>query len=396
MRTFDRYCILWVEDTTSTVDFINGFIEVYNDPLGFKGSYESLVYFTDPVATRRIATLSDNAQWFEDNSPILEEHKKPNVRGISARVITVAGEAGDSSPSTPIGINLPNANWIRAEHGSKSVNLGNIVYAYNESAKQSGVLEEFAFSDEEIQRAKEFGSLADNLHTDLHEVIGHASGRLEPGVGRPSETLKAYASTLEEARADLVALYFILDPKLLELGVMPSLEVGKAAYDDYIRNALLVQLARLKPGENLEEDHMRNRQMIALWAYRQGRADGAVDRVVREGKTYFVIRDYARLRDLFAQLLREVQRITSQGDYEAGRSLVEEYGVRVDSDLHTEVLERWAKLKRAPYAGFINPVLRPLRSDEGEITDVVVEYPEDFMEQMLYYGENYTFLPVGP
>ncbi|HRV09478.1 MAG TPA: dihydrofolate reductase, partial [Acidobacteriota bacterium] len=273
---------------------------------------------------------------------------------------------------------------------------GNIVYAYNESAKQSGVLEEFAFSDEEIQRAKEFGSLADNLHTDLHEVIGHASGRLEPGVGRPSETLKAYASTLKEARADLVALYFILDPKLLELGVMPSLEVGKAAYDDYIRNALLVQLARLKPGENLEEDHMRNRQMIALWAYRQGRADGAVDRVVREGKTYFVIRDYARLRDLFAQLLREVQRITSQGDYEAGRSLVEEYGVRVDSDLHTEVLERWAKLKRAPYAGFINPVLRPLRSDEGEITDVVVEYPEDFMEQMLYYGENYTFLPVAP
>ncbi len=396
LRTFDRYCILWVEDTTSTVDFINGFIEVYNDPLGFKGSYESLVYFTDPVATRRIATLSDNAQWFEDNSPILEEHKKPNVRGISARVITVAGEAGDSSPSTPIGINLPNANWIRAEHGSKSVNLGNIVHAYNESAKQSGVLEEFAFSDEEIQRAKEFGSLADNLHTDLHEVIGHASGRLEPGVGRPSETLKAYASTLEEARADLVALYFILDPKLIELGVMPSLEVGKAAYDDYIRNALLVQLARLKPGENLEEDHMRNRQMIALWAYRQGNADGAVDRVVREGKTYFVIRDYARLRDLFAQLLRDVQRITSQGDYEAGRSLVEEYGVRVDSDLHTEVLERWAKLKRAPYAGFINPVLRPVRNDEGEITDVIVEYPENFMEQMLYYGETYAFLPVAP
>lgn len=394
LRAFDRHSILWVEDTASTVDFINGFIEVYNDPLGFKGSYESVVFFTDPVATRRIATLGENAQWFEDHSPIEDQHKKPNVRGISARVVTVVGEAGDSSPSTPIGINLPNANWIRSEHGSKSVNLGNIVYAYNESAKQSGVLEEFAFDEEEIRRAKEFGTLADNLHTDLHEVIGHASGRLEPGVGRPAETLKNYASTLEEARADLVALYFLLDPKLVELGVMPSLEVGKAAYDDYIRNGLLVQLARVKPGENLEEDHMRNRQMVALWAYEHGRDDGVIERVLREGKTYFVIRDYARLRQLFGELLREVQRIKSQGDYEAGRSLVEGYGVQVDPELHEEVLQRWAKLNRAPYAGFINPVLRPVYDEAGEITDVMVEYPDDFLEQMLFYGEKYAFLEV--
>ncbi len=392
LSAFDDYSIRWVEETASDVDFINGFIEVYGDPLGYKGTYESLVYFTDKKATERIDALSRNAQWFEDHSPIRPEDKKKEVRGISARVITVAGESGDSSPSTPIGVNLPNANWIRKEHGSKSVNLGNIVHAYDESSKTSGVLEEFASSQEEVDRARKYGSLADNLHTDLHEVIGHASGQIQPGVGTPKETLRNYASTLEEARADLVALYFLMDPKLVELGVMPSLEVGKAGYDDYIRNGLLVQLARIKKGENLEEAHMRNRQMIAEWAYEKGKADHVIEKIVRDGKTYFAIRDYEKLRLLFGELLREIQRVKSEGDYSAGRQLVEEYGVKVDPALHEQVLDRYAKLKIAPYAGFINPLLRPVTDDAGEITDVVVDYPEDFTEQMLYYGQRYHFL----
>lgn len=393
LSAFDDYSIRWVEETASDIDFINGFIEVYGDPLGYKGSYESVVYFTDKQATRRIDTLSRNAQWFEDHSPIRAEDKKKEVRGISARVITVAGEAGDSSPSTPIGINLPNANWIRKEHGSKSVNLGNIVHAYDESSKTSGVLEEFASSQEEIDRSRKYGSLADNLHTDLHEVIGHGSGQIQPGIGTPKETLRSYASTLEEARADLVALYFLMDPKLVELGVMPSLEVGKAAYDDYIRNGLLVQLARLKKGENLEEAHMRNRQMVAAWVYRTGQPDNVIERIVRDGKTYFVIRDYDKLRVLFGDLLREVQRIKSEGDYEAGRRLVEDYGVKVEPALHEQVLDRYSRLKIAPYAGFINPLLRPITDAAGEVTDVVVEYPDDFTEQMLFYGQRYHFLP---
>lgn len=392
LATFDQYSIQWVDETASDVDFINGFIEVYGDPLGFKGSYESVVYFTDREATKRIDTLSRNAQWFEEHSPIRPEDKKPEVRGISARVITVAGEAGDSSPSTPIGINLPNANWIRKEHGSKSVNLGNIVHAYDESSKTSGVLEEFAENPEEVARARQYGSLADNLHTDLHEVIGHASGQIRPGVGTPKETLGSYASTLEEARADLVALYFLMDPRLVELGVMPNLDVGKAGYDDYIRNGLLVQLSRLQKGENLEEAHMRNRQMIAEWAYQQGQPDGVIERVERAGKTYFVIRDYGQLRELFGKLLREVQRIKSEGDFEAGRKLVEDYGVKVDPGLLDQVLSRYAALKIAPYAGFINPLLRPQTDAEGNITDVIVEYPDDFAEQMLYYGQRYHFL----
>jgi dipeptidyl-peptidase-3 len=392
LSAFDDYSIRWVEETASDVDFINGFIEVYGDPLGYKGTYESLVYFTDKKATERIDALSRNAQWFEDHSPIRPEDKKKEVRGISARVITVAGESGDSSPSTPIGVNLPNANWIRKEHGSKSVNLGNIVHAYDESSKTSGVLEEFASSQEEVDRARKYGSLADNLHTDLHEVIGHASGQIQPGVGTPKETLRNYASTLEEARADLVALYFLMDPKLVELGVMPSLEVGKAGYDDYIRNGLLVQLARIKKGENLEEAHMRNRQMIAEWTYEKGKADHVIEKIVRDGKTYFAIRDYEKLRLLFGELLREIQRVKSEGDYSAGRQLVEEYGVKVDPALHEQVLDRYAKLKIAPYAGFINPLLRPVTDDAGEITDVVVDYPEDFTEQMLYYGQCYHFL----
>ncbi|HLV01347.1 MAG TPA: dihydrofolate reductase, partial [Acidobacteriota bacterium] len=394
LEVWDEYNVLWVQDTESFIDVINGFIEVYNDPLGLKGSYESVVFFRDEEATARIDALGRNAQWFEENSPIMDQHKKKNVQGISARVITVVAEAGDASPSTPIGINLPNSNWIRAEYGSKSVNLGNIVYAYDESSKQSGVLEEFAYSEEEIARSREYGTLAGHLHTDMHEVIGHASGHLEPGIGVPSETLKSYASTLEEARADLVALYYQLDEKLVEIGVMPSLEVGKAEYDGYIRNGLMIQLARLNPGETLESAHMRARHLISNWAYEQGKADGVIEKKTRDGQTYFVINDYQRLRELFGQLLREIQRIKSTGDYEAGRNLVETYGVQVDPDLHEEVLTRYRKLNRAPYAGFINPVLTPVTDENGRITDVRIEYPDDFLEQMLYYGEKYSILPV--
>jgi len=394
LKTFDEYSILWVQDTESVVDVINGFIEVYGDPLAYKGSYESIVSFRDPEATKRIEALKQEAQWFEDNSPILDEHKKRKVKGITAKVITVVVEGGDANPSTPIGINLPNANWIRQEHGSKSVSLGNLISSYDESARSSGVLEEFTYSQEEIERAREYGSLADMLHTDMHEVIGHASGQLEPGIATPKETLKTYSNTLEESRADLVALYYLMDPKLIEIGVMESMEVGRAGYDAYIHNGLMKQLARLEPGENLEQAHMRNRQLISKWVYEKGKPDNVIERKTREGKTFFVINDYEKLRELFGELLREVQRIKSQGDYRAAKELVETFGVKVDPKLHAEVLERNAKLNRAPYAGFINPILRLIEDADGTITDVEVEYPDDFTEQMLYYGENYSFLPV--
>ena len=394
LSRFDEYNILWVQDTASSVDVVNGFIEVYGDPLGFRGAFESVVSFRDGEATRRIDALGRNAQWFEDYSPIMDRYKKQKVTGISAKVITVVMESGDASPSTPIGINLPNANWIRKEYGSKSVNLGNIVHAYHESSKAGGILEEFAFSKEEIDLAREHGALAGNLHTDLHEVVGHASGQIEAGVGTPKETLRSYASTLEEARADLVALYYLLDPKLVEIGVMPSLEVGKAGCQRYIRNGLLVQLARIKPGENLEQSHMRNRQMICKWIYEQGLSTDVIGKKVRTGKTYFVINDYEKLRNLFGQLLREVQRIRSRGDYEAGKILVERFGVKVDRKLHVEVLDRYAKLRRAPYAGFINPRLVPVRDQNGNIVDVQIEYPEHFAKQMMDYAGNYSFLPT--
>lgn len=393
LRTFDEYSVAWVADTESRVDFVNGFIEVYGDPLGYRGAFESVVSIRDLEASKRIAAISKEAQWFEDHSTIPEETKKKDVKGISAKVITVVVEAGDASPSTPIGINLPNANWIRKNHGSKSVNLGNIVHAYDESSKQTGVLEEFAFDDNEVTRSRAHGALADTLHTDMHEVIGHASGSINPEVGTPKETLKSYASTLEEGRADLVALYYLLDPKLIDIGVMPSLEVGKAAYDDYIRNGMMVQLSRLELGEHLEEAHMRNRQMVAKWVYEKGKPENVIERVTKDGKTYFVVRDYARLRDLFGQLLREVQRIKSEGDYAAGRALVEDYGVQVEAALHKEVKERYASLKIAPYAGFINPRLVPVE-ENGEIVDVRVEYPDSFVQQMLEYGETYSFLPT--
>jgi len=392
LKKFDEYNIAWVQDTESKLDAVNGFIEVYGDALGYRGAFESVVSFRDEEATKRIAAISKEAQFFEDNSPIKPEHKKKNVVGITAKVITVITESGDASPSTPIGINLPNADWIRKNHGSKSVNLGNIVDAYNLSAAGSGFLEEFAYNQEEIELEKKYGALADNLHTDMHEVIGHASGQLNPG--KSTDMLKNYASTLEEARADLVALYYLMDKKLIEIGVMSTLDVGKAAYNDYISNGLMKQLVRLKEGEDLEEAHMRNRQLVAAWVYEKGKKDNVIEKVKKDGKTYFVIRNYEKLRGLFGDLLREIQRIKSEGDYEAGKKLVESYGVKVDKELHKEVLERYKKLNIAPYRGFINPVLIPVEK-EGKIVDVQVKYPANFDEQMLYYAKNYSYLPVS-
>lgn len=392
LRKFDEYNILWVQDTAALVDAVNGFIEVYGDPLGHKATYESVISFKDLDATRRIAAISGQAQWFEDNSPLMEDHKKKNVKGISAKVITVVTESGDASPSTPIGINLPNADWIRKIHGSKSVNLGNIVNAYAEAGKGSGMLDEFAYSKEEIELDKKYGTLAGNLHTDMHEVIGHASGQINPGIGSPKQTLKNYASTLEEARADLVALYYIMDKKLVDIGVMDHLDVGKCEYNSYIRNGLMTQMVRLKPGEDIEEDHMRNRQLVAAWAFEKGKADKVIEFVKKDGKTFVRINDYAKLRVLFGELLREIQRIKSEGDFEAGKNLVETYGVKVDQTLHAEILERYKKLNIAPYGGFINPKLVPVMEGE-KVVDVKVEYPETFMGQMLDYAKNYSFLP---
>ena len=392
LETWDEYNIVWAAATKGDVDYINSFIEVYNDPIGYRGSYEGIVQVKDFDASERMKTLAENTQWFEDNSPIMADHKKENVVGVSYKVVNVAGEAGDASPSTPIGVNLPNANWIRAKHGSKSVSLGNIVGAYAQSGG-SGFTDEFAYNDEEKARAKEHGKLGDKLHTALHEVVGHASGKINEGIGTPKETLKNYASALEEGRADLVALYYLLDPKLVELGLIPSLEVGKEEYDGYIRNGLMLQLRRLEPGDVVEESHMRNRQMISKWVYEKGQPDNVIEKKVENGNTYFVISDYEKLRGLFGQLLREVQRIKSEGDFESGKALIEDYGVQVDQDLHAEVLERASKIKSAPYGGFINPVLVPVTDADGNITDINVEYPDNFTKQMLNYSEQYAFLP---
>jgi dipeptidyl-peptidase-3 len=391
LEDWDDYNIAWLRDTESHVDLIHGFIEVYHDPLGLRGTFESVVSFRDPEATRRIAAIAGAAQWFEDHMPFFERHKKPNVTGITGKVITVVIESGDAAPTTPIGINLPNSDWIRREHGSKSVSLANVVAAYN--AVRGGADREFSYDPTEIERNERCGELAATLHIDLHEVIGHGSGQLEPGVGPLHETMKNYGSTLEEARADLVALYFAVDPKLVELGLMPSVEVGYAAYDHYIRNALLQQLNRVEPGKDLEEDHMRNRQLIALWAYEQGRHDNVIEKRRRDGKTYFVTNDYAKLRALFGKLLRELQRIKSTGDYAAIRDLVERYAVRVDAELRAEVHERYAALDIPAYTGFVGPRLVPVR-DGNDIVDVRLEYPEDFSAQMLEYAERYAFLPA--
>jgi dipeptidyl-peptidase-3 len=392
LEDWDEYNIAWVADADSRVDTINGFIEVYNDPMGLRGSFESVVSFRDPVATRRIDAIGREAQWFEDHSPIMDEHKRASVTGITGKVITVVVESGDSSPATPVGINLPNADWIRARHGSKSVSLGNIVAAYNEV--QGEAEKEFAWNADEVARGDEFGVLVDALGTDMHEVIGHASGKLNPGIGSLHDTLKNYGSTLEEARADLVALYYMLDPKLVEIGVLPSVEAGRIAYDRYIRGSLMQQLYRIAPGAEIEEDHMRNRQMVAAWAYELGRADNVIERRERDGKTYFVVADYEALREIFGRQLRELQRIKSEGDFAAIQTLVEDYGVKVDPQLHAEVLERYAALDIPPYSGFINP--RLVAVEEGaEIVDVMVEYPNDFTAQMLEYADDYAFLPAS-
>jgi dipeptidyl-peptidase III len=391
LKDFDEYCISWVKDTESIVDVVNGFIEVYQDPLGKKGSFESVVSVKDLEASKRIATIGANAQWFEDNSPILPEHKKKNVTGISAKVINAVVESGDSGPVTPIGINLPNNEWIRETHGSKSVNLGNIVEAY-ELAAGGSVVDEFYYNDEIKKRVMDFAPLADKLHTDMHEVIGHASGQIEAGIGQPHETLKNYASALEEGRADLVALYYLMDPKLVELGVMPSLDYGKAAYDEYITKGILVQMSRIKLGNSIEESHMRNRQMVSMWAYEKGKAENVIEKKQKDGKTFFVINDYNKLRGLFGDLLRELQRIKSKGDYKAGHDLIENYGVKLDPTLHKEILDRYAKLSLAPYQGFIQPKLIPEVKD-GKIINVKIEYPKNFVEQMLEYGREYSLLP---
>ncbi|PBQ34783.1 dihydrofolate reductase [Sphingobacteriaceae bacterium] len=389
---FDLYNIAWVKDTESAVDVVNGFIEVYEDPLGKKGSFESVVSIKDFEASKRIATIGANAQWFEDNSTLLPQHKKKDVKGISAKVINAVMESGDAAPSTPIGINLPNNEWIREVHGSKSVNLGNIVEAYDQAAGGS-VVNEFYYNDEIKQRVIKYAALADKLHTDMHEVIGHASGIIEEGVGASSETLKNYASALEEGRADLVALYYLMDPKLIELGVMPNLECGKSAYDEYITKGLIVQLSRIKPGKEIEEAHMRNRKMISAWVLEKGAKENVVEKKVEGGKTYYVINDYNKLRILFGELLREIQRIKSQGDYKAGHDLIENYGVKIDPSLHAEIIERYSKLNIAPYQGFIQPKLVPVMEGD-KIIDVQIFYPESFKTQMMEYGRDYGYLPA--
>jgi dipeptidyl-peptidase-3 len=393
LKTWDDYNIAWVADVDSRLDVVNGFIEVYGDAIGKRASFESVVSMKDMEATKMIAKIAKEAQWFEANSPIMPEHKKKEVKGITAKVITVIQEAGDAAPSTPIGINLPNANWIRQQHGSKSVSLGNIVHSYNTVAAKSPLLKEFAENEAQIERAKKYGALAGDLHTDMHEVIGHASGQINKGVGDPDQTLKNYASTLEEARADLVALYYILDPKLVEMGVMPSLDCGKAEYDSYILGGLITQLTRLNIGENLEEAHMRNRQLNAKWAYEMGKKDNVIEFLKRDGKTYVKVNDYEKLRVLFGELLKEIQRIKSEGDYKAATALVEGYGVKVDQELLKEVKERFTKLNVAPYKGFIQPILTPVIEGD-KMVDVKVEYPKNFAETQLELGKKYGFLPV--
>lgn len=390
LKDFDEYSILWTEDTDSQVDFINGFIESYGDPLGMTGSWESIVNFKNVSASKRTEILSTNAQWFENNSPVDPRFRKPQVKGVSAKVITAAILAGDSYPATPIGINLPNANWIRAEHGSKSVTLENITQAYDEASHGNGFNEEFVIDDATRQLLDDYLFITDNLHTDLHECLGHGSGRLLPGVD--PDAMKAHGSTLEETRADLFALYYLADPKLLELGLLDNPDAYKAEYYKYILNGLMTQLMRIEPGKDIEEAHMRNRQLIAAWAYEHGKKDNVIEMVKRDGKTYIQINDYKALRNLFGQLLAEIQRIKSEGDYEAGRNLVETYAVKVDPQLHREVLDRYAHLNIAPYKGFVNPVYTPVYDSNGQIIDVTVDYTEDYIPQHLRYSRQYRTL----
>jgi dipeptidyl-peptidase-3 len=391
LKTWDDFNVLWAGDRKSNVDAVNGFIENYNDPLCRKATWEAVVNFKDAVATKRAETISTNAQWFEDHSPIDPRFRKKEVKGVSAKVITVAQLGGDCYPSTPIGINLPNADWIRKDIGSKSVTMENITYAYDQAALGNGMLEEFAMTKEEQELARMHGSLASNVHTDLHECLGHGSGQLLKGTS--PEALKGYQSTLEEARADLFALYYIMDPKMVELGVIPSLDAARAEYNAYIRNGLITQLCRIEEGKNIEQPHMRNRALISRWCLEQGQAEKVLEFRNINGKTYVVINNYEKLRELFGNLLAEIQRIKSEGDFEAGKTLVEKYGIRIDQKLHKEVLERFRKLNVAPYGGFINPVLTLVESG-GKVSDVRIEYPEDYAEQMLKYSAEYSFLPT--
>ena len=387
LKTFDDYCIAWVKDLDSRVDFVNGFTESYGDPLGMKASWESIVNFKDMEATKRTETISANAQWFEDHSPVDDRFKKEECKGISAKVITAAILAGDLYPSTAIGINLPNSDWVRAAHGSKSVTIGNLTEAYARAAHGNGFNEEFVYSDKERELMDKYDSMTDDLHTDLHECLGHGSGKLLPDTD--PNALKAYGSTIEEARADLFGLYYMADHKMLQLGLLPSKEAYKAQYYSYMMNGLMTQLVRIEPGNDIEEAHMRNRSLIAHWCYEQGQQDNIVELVQRDGKTYVRINDYKALRTLFGRLLAEIQRIKSEGDFEAARALVENYGVKVDGTLHAEVLERYKALDLAPYKGFINPVFTAVRDAEGHITDVTVSYDESFAEQSLRYSRDY-------
>lgn len=391
LRTFDEYAIDWVKDTKGLVDFTNGFTEVYGDPLGLKGSWEAIVNFKNLEATARTEKLSKNAQWFEDNSPVDSRFKKEKCKGISAKVITAAILAGDLYPSTAIGINLPNSNWIRKEYGSKSVTIGNLTDAYNKAAHGNGFGAEFVIDKETLDMIDKYGDECDDLHTDLHECLGHGSGKLLPGVS--DDSLRAYGSTIEEGRADLFALYYLADPKMVELGLVPDAEAYKSNYYTYIMNGLMTQLVRIKPGDNIEEAHMRNRSFISHWVYEQGKSDKVIELVKKDGKTYVKINDYEALRGLFGKLLAEVQRIKSEGDFKSARNLVETYGVKVDPEIHKEVLERYAKLNISPYKGFINPVYTAVKDDKGNITDITISYDESYEDQMLRYSRDYSALP---
>ena len=391
LKTFDEYSILWVNEQNAKVDFVNGFIESYGDPLGLKASWESIVNFKDEEATKRTETLSANAKWFEEHSPVDNRFKKDTVNGITAKVITAAILGGDLYPSTAIGINLPNSNWIRSVHGSKSVTIGNLTDAYNKAAHGNGFNEEFVYSDTERALLDKYADLTNDLHTDLHECLGHGSGQLLPGVDQ--DALKAYGSTIEEARADLFGLYYLPDAKMVELGLTPDAEAYKAEYYTYMMNGLMTQLVRIEPGNNVEEAHMRNRQLIARWAFENGKADNVVELVKKDGKTYVKVNDYEKLRALFGKLLGEIQRIKSEGDFDAARNLVETYAVKVDPELHKEVLARYEKLHLAPYKGFVNPVYTPVTDKDGNITDVKISYEEGYAEQMLRYSKEYANLP---
>jgi dipeptidyl-peptidase-3 len=391
LATWRDYNIAWVQATKGDIDYNAGFVEVYHDPSGMRGSFQSIVYINDFVLSAKMKKLSEEGQWFEDHAPLNSIHKKSKVLGITYNMVNVVSESGDASPVTPIGENLPNSNWLREIYGSKSVSFSNIENANNQSTG-SGLLDEYAHDQEEKDRFIKYGELAGKMHTALHEVLGHASGQLEDGVAEPHISLKNYASPLEEARADLFALYFIMDPKLVEMGLIPNDEVGKTQYDQYIKNGMILQLRRIIPGNNIEQAHMRNRLMISNWVFQKGQTEHIIEKVVRDGKTYFDIKDYNKLRGLFGELLKEVQRIKSQGDYAAGRKLIEDYGVKVDIDLHREILKRAEHLNIAPYAGFINPRLVLVKDKQGMIKDIKIEYPADFKAQMLEYGSKYSLL----